>query len=392
MSELHQAVQDELAAHRPDRVPPFDAVRSRKRSRDRRRLATGGAALSAVVLAGAALVVVPSLGAGGDRLVPGQRAAPGGQEGGSADFASADGRPANVEGRRYSVSADGRTLTVAVLVGGSCERPGTASLTATETPGSIALRAYVTPPPPSSAPPRAPAPPGTTNACATIPNVQQVSVGLAEPLADRAVTDRFGNPLDEEGTPGGTAAPRAVAWTGAQVCLLGGGDAELCRDLGAAEARALQTVLDRAVLDTSGSTTDCGPVSRIYNVQFQHPAVRAIPAKVPLTCSPVTRGGDNGGNYRLDSASRNEVKQAYDEALPDRTAAFIERCVAGEQLDLAPELLGLTEDDLQSVLEDGTDLRVIGRDGDCLAQRRDLRPERVNVLVEDGRVVWAGRF
>ena len=67
MSDLHLAVQDELDAHRPSLVPPFAAVRARKRSRDRRRLATGGAALSAVALSAAALV--PSmLGGGQDRL------------------------------------------------------------------------------------------------------------------------------------------------------------------------------------------------------------------------------------------------------------------------------------------------------------------------------------
>ncbi len=191
----------------------------------------------------------------------------------------------------------------------------------------------------------------------------------------------------EPAAPPAVPAPRSVAWTGASVCLLGAGD-QLCRDLGALEARELQTVLGRAVLDTTGGATDCGPDDRVYTVRFRHPAVRATLTTVPLTCAPVTV---SGGRYRLDGRSRDQVKRAYDGAVPAGTAAAVDRCVSGQERHRAPELLGLTEDGLEALLGDGTGLRVIGRDGDCVAERRDLRPERVDVLLEDGRVVWASR-
>ena len=67
MSDLDQAVQAEIDAYRPVTVPAFDTLAGRKRARDRRRLATGGAVLSAVAIAGAA-ALAPSLGGGRDEL------------------------------------------------------------------------------------------------------------------------------------------------------------------------------------------------------------------------------------------------------------------------------------------------------------------------------------
>jgi hypothetical protein len=54
VSDLHDALQDRIVAHTPDTVPPFDALKDRKRARDRRRYAVAAAALSAVAVAGIA--------------------------------------------------------------------------------------------------------------------------------------------------------------------------------------------------------------------------------------------------------------------------------------------------------------------------------------------------
>src|SRR4051794_24701387 len=50
MSDLHQAVQAEMASHTPVSSPPFDVLRARKRSRDRR--------VKVAAVAGSALAVV----------------------------------------------------------------------------------------------------------------------------------------------------------------------------------------------------------------------------------------------------------------------------------------------------------------------------------------------
>ncbi len=68
MSDLHQAVEDEIDAFRPDRTPPFAGLLARRRARDRRRTATGAAALSAVAVIGIAFV--PSALSGGEDRLP----------------------------------------------------------------------------------------------------------------------------------------------------------------------------------------------------------------------------------------------------------------------------------------------------------------------------------
>ena len=55
------AARDDLTAFRPDRTPPFAALRARKRARDTRR---GGAALAVTALAVAGVAFVPALLAG----------------------------------------------------------------------------------------------------------------------------------------------------------------------------------------------------------------------------------------------------------------------------------------------------------------------------------------
>lgn len=69
MSDLHQAVQARIAAHTPAAAPRFDAIKDRKRARDRRRYAVTGAALS-LAAAGAAALMSGWLSGPGDRLVP----------------------------------------------------------------------------------------------------------------------------------------------------------------------------------------------------------------------------------------------------------------------------------------------------------------------------------
>ena len=63
MSDLHNAVQAEIAAHTPTRPPSFDALQARKHRRDRRRTI---AAVAATALAAAGIAFGPSaLGGGG---------------------------------------------------------------------------------------------------------------------------------------------------------------------------------------------------------------------------------------------------------------------------------------------------------------------------------------
>jgi hypothetical protein len=42
--------------------------------------------------------------------------------------------------------------------------------------------------------------------------------------------------------------------------------------------------------------------------------------------------------------------------------------------------------------KEGYDIRVVGRDGECFDRTADLRDDRINVLVENSRVVRAAAF
>lgn len=68
--ELDRAIDAQIDAFRPEILPPFTAIEARSRGRDRRRMAVGNGAFTVVALAGAVLVV-PALSGGGDRLTPG---------------------------------------------------------------------------------------------------------------------------------------------------------------------------------------------------------------------------------------------------------------------------------------------------------------------------------
>ena len=61
---------------------------------------------------------------------------------------------------------------------------------------------------------------------------------------------------------------------------------------------------------------------------------------------------------------------------------------------LIPTYLGLSEQQARRRGATGVVrvVRVVGRDGTCLGRTRDHRADRVNLVVEGGKVTWAGRF
>jgi hypothetical protein len=73
---------------------------------------------------------------------------------------------------------------------------------------------------------------------------------------------------------------------------------------------------------------------------------------------------------------------------------FIDRCVGREDAEPAQDgYVGLTEQQLQDSPPDQENpARIVGRDRVCLDRTADRRPERVNVIIDDSRVVWAGHF
>lgn len=87
-----------------------------------------------------------------------------------------------------------------------------------------------------------------------------------------------------------------------------------------------------------------------------------------------------------------ETTGTDDEPTDSAPRMFVEQCVGAESADLVPEFVGLTEAQLMERLGMKTMYRVVGRDGLCLDRNDTRSPNRLNVIVEDTRVVWAGRF
>ncbi|MEV6984409.1 hypothetical protein AB0M95_24575 [Sphaerisporangium sp. NPDC051017] len=74
---------------------------------------------------------------------------------------------------------------------------------------------------------------------------------------------------------------------------------------------------------------------------------------------------------------------------------------AGEPCVPEPSARSRSRDDLVGRSEDavakaekaaGHEVRVLGVDGKCNDRDDDLRPKRVNLVIRDGKVVWASMF
>lgn len=99
------------------------------------------------------------------------------------------GEPVAIERFVYTLSPDGRDVTVTVPVGGGCQTTGTA-VVAAEEGTQVTLRATVTRP---AAPSPSPLPPGVERACPANLVTQQATVRLDAPLANRFVIDGLDN-------------------------------------------------------------------------------------------------------------------------------------------------------------------------------------------------------
>lgn len=276
MSDLDQAVQAEIDAYRPATVPSFDALAGRKRARDRRRLATGGAALSAVALSAA--FAVPS------------------------------------------------------LIGGRPDR----------------LPAVASSPAPSPAPSGGPVPP------------------------DRPV--------------GAEICKEPTAVDGADECF----------DVGPEQAgRLAETLATGRPLQPGAAECMALPVA-VYRVTFRpasglvDPVVWSVPSGL---CLPMTVGGKK---YGLPDDAQAAVAGIWDSAGPAAApvdadaAALVERCLSGLTATPVPGLVGRTEQEAFPPAV-RTALRVLARDGDCTDERLAGDGETY-VVLESGRVVWAGRL
>jgi hypothetical protein len=126
--------------------------------------------------------------------------------------------------------------------------------------------------------------------------------------------------------------------------------------------------------------------------------INRSPRSALLVLAVVALAGCTGGR---GSGSQEDVLQrpsprAIPTPVPSLTAVqaeFVASCVGQEDARFAAEFVGRTED--QAVVvnsQNTTPFRLVARDGVCLPRPESPEPEWVNLIVENGKIIWAGRF
>lgn len=391
---LDRAVDAQIDAYRPDRVPPFEAIEGRKRSRDMRR---GGAALAATALAVAGVAFVPSVlaGSGG----PGGQTARGDGSGPTAQAPAS----LTVDGleflRRDTVRfvlgpgvRNGDDLGVYVSVPETYVPDGDCAehyepVVASERDDEVVLATWRYTPEPKQ----------PELFCAGVGHGERtVRLQLDEALGDR--------PLRIEGRDGPSA-----------VLLLASDGEPVTADLAPADPDSAEICLDgRCVTATDGQLLkmaaeavnravrvrpgdDCSDsgrtdnVDRTYLVRFVKAGTPEPQIEVPLGCAPIKAPGGYD-EYALDSGGPDVVRIAYDQQIsPDNQCLGIggpsggpeTKGYVGLTLDQAEQRAAATNNDV---------IRIAGRDGACTGIVRDHVINRVNVYLESGVVTAAHSF
>ena len=389
------AAREDLTAFRPDRTPPFAALRARKRARDMRR---GGAALAVTALAVAGVAFVPTLLAGsvapGGETARGEATGPAAQPPNSVTVDGLDFLRRDTEQfvLRPGVRPDDK-LGVFVTVPQTHVPDGDCAVhyepvVASESDNEVTLATWRYTPRQQT---------GTTVVCyGASQGDRKVRLQLEQALGDR--------PLRIEGRDGPSP-----------VLLLASDGEPVMADLAPADPDSAEICLDsRCVTATDGQLLkmaaeavnralrvragdDCSDqgrtdnVDRTYLVRFAAVGRTPPEIEVPLGCAPIRAPGAYD-EYALDSGGADIVRIAYDQQIaPDNQCLGIGGPSGGPE---TKDYVGLTLEQAQqrAVATNNDVIRVAGRDGACTGIVRDHVINRVNVYLRKGVVIAAHSF
>lgn len=389
------AAREDLTAFRPDRTPPFAALRARKRARDMRR---GGTALAVTALAVAGIAFVPTLLAGsvapGGETTRGEATGPAAQPpntvtvGGLAFLRRGTERFV----LRPGVRPDDK-LGVFVTVPQTHVPDGDCAVhyepvVASESDNEVTLATWRYTPRQQT---------GTTVVCyGASQGDRKVRLQLEQALGDR--------PLRIEGRDGPSPVLLLASDGEPVMADLAPADpdsAEICLD-----SRCV-TVTDSQLLTMSAEAVnralrvrpgdDCSDqgrtdnVDRTYLVRFAAVGRTPPEIEVPLGCAPIRAPGAYD-EYALDSGGADIVRIAYDQQIaPDNQCLGIGGPSGGPE---TKDYVGLTLEQAQqrAVATNNDVIRVAGRDGVCTGIVRDHVINRVNVYLQNGLVTAAHSF
>jgi hypothetical protein len=340
-------------------VPPFEGLLARRRSRQRRRAAVAGAALSVVGVAAAAVLVAG----------PGAPTAP--------DRAAEQPAPPAAPAT-YSlwIEPDGTVEPNAVEGVDAC----------TELPGTSEVAVHF------SSPPKYGLTATGEPARAAVADCVSGVPGWALRLREVAGRPPF--------------VPPAGQATGVRICDTPGGP---CVEAGAEAAELLAASLAAPASAPDEDLACFAVYVAPMTVAFRQDGGPLAEATVPRYCGNAVRS--DAGPWLLSDAVLAQLERAYrltasqpttGVGFTARTEAFLTECLGARADRQVPRFLGLPPDaDLQAESfgfldpfagEGPATRRVVGRDGVCLDRDDAVDPDRLSLVVVDGVVVSAGAF
>lgn len=125
-------------------------------------------------------------------------------------------------------------------------------------------------------------------------------------------------------------------------------------------------------------------------------ALPGVTSKQPVAAPAIFRVTASGSEAieTFDACMKDAPGYA---AVPiaDGEASFIEQCTGDQKQYVVPGYIGMTEQDALAAPPKNARVpvrsaRVTARDGDCSLVTADLRPDRADLIVQNGKVIWAG--
>lgn len=360
MSDLDRAVDARIDAHRPEQVPPFEAIQARRSRRNRTR-AAGGALLSVLAVAGSAFGA-SAVGSGPDRLP--SYTGPAEPPPTTYVLRYEQGHPYDAEADQAAVAA----CTALPGVGEVSEEQTLPPKYIVTVAGGEAAEAF-------------------TDCALNLSGVSLSFLPTVVPWADAlweppAFADRVRLPSCGafEIVPG-DVPPEAIA----------------CMNRAVAGPEGAELALSLQPIDGDSVIAYIRVLPGDQGVEIFEDGTRNQNGWILASCKgfdPETGLGDDCQTTQQYPAGgvSTEPGTAQPEA-PPLPPPYIERCFGAGPYQAADGYAGVALDQAAALAEqDGLRFREVGRDGECLNADFDLRDDRISVAVADGTVVWAARF
>lgn len=139
----------------------------------------------------------------------------------------------------------------------------------------------------------------------------------------------------------------------------------------------------------TASLDDAVPAALSYGTKLSAPSVYAVTVVGPEPARAFEQCAAALDNVAVIPAGA-DGRPLTDLTDPAAQEAFVINCVgATAPENLVPELVGPTEQQATNPPGADTNIRIVGRDGTYSVGLRDYDRQRLNLILVDGKVIWA---